>query len=204
MANGTMSIMVYDASGKLVAEYGTPSSQTGGTQYVFADHQGSTRVTLNQAGGVIARHDYQPFGEEIYAGIGQRTTTQGYNQAESVRQKYAGMERDESSGMSHTLWRKYDAQSGRWTTPDPYGGSMEIADPQSFNRYTYVQNDPVNKVDLLGLMLSDIGIVQTIDPEYARTLERQSLAQLQHSVNNDYAARHNLTLAEEHNGDITH
>jgi RHS repeat-associated protein len=158
ITNGTISsVLVYDALGKLVAEYGTPSSQTGGTQYVFADHQGSTRVTLNQAGGVIARHDYQPFGEEIYAGIGQRTTTQGYNQAESVRQKYAGMEQDESSGMSHTLWRKYDSQSGRWTTPDPYGGSMEIADPQSFNRYTYVQNDPVNLVDPLGLMEASAG-----------------------------------------------
>jgi RHS repeat-associated protein len=181
MANGVLSVMVYDASGKLVAEYGTPSSQTGGTQYVFADHQGSTRVTLNQAGGVVARHDYQPFGEEIYAGTGLRSTTQGYDQSESVRQKYAGMERDESSGLSHTLWRKYDAQSGRWTTPDPYGGSMEIADPQSFNRYSYVQNDPVNKVDLLGLMLSDIGIYQTTNERVARGLEYQCVLNLRFS-----------------------
>ncbi|MDQ3684948.1 MAG: hypothetical protein M3430_05025, partial [Acidobacteriota bacterium] len=34
---------------------------------------------------------------------------------------------------------------------DPYDGSMNLADPQSFNRYSYVQNDPVNFVDPSGL-----------------------------------------------------
>jgi RHS repeat-associated protein len=62
------------------------------------------------------------------------------------------MEKDDASGMAHTLWRKYDSLSGRWTTTDPYGGSMTVGDPQSFNRYTYVNNDPVNQVDPSGLM----------------------------------------------------
>jgi RHS repeat-associated protein len=57
------------------------------------------------------------------------------------------MEADEATGMSHTLWREYDSLSARWTVPDPYGGSMELASPQSFNRYTYCNNDPVNKID---------------------------------------------------------
>jgi hypothetical protein len=35
--------------------------------------------------------------------------------------------------------------------PDPYSGSMSIGDPQSFNRYGYVRNDPVNLVDPGGL-----------------------------------------------------
>jgi RHS repeat-associated protein len=80
------------------------------------------------------------------------TAPQSYNQTDGVRQKYAGMEKDDASAMAHTLWRKYDSSSGRWTTPDPYGGSMTVADPQSFNRYTYVNNDPVNQVDPTGLM----------------------------------------------------
>jgi RHS repeat-associated protein len=151
IANGTTSYMVYDALGKLVAEYGQAASSTSGTSYVFLDHQGSTRVAMNQAGGVISRHDYQPFGEEILSGVGQRTTAQGYDQADGVKQKYAGMERDEATGMAHTLWRKYDSSSGRWTSPDPYTASMTTADPQSFNRYTYVNNDPVNLVDPSGL-----------------------------------------------------
>jgi hypothetical protein len=51
---------------------------------------------------------------------------------------------------------------------------MAIADPQSFNRYSYVNNDPVNKVDPLGLMLSDIGIYQTDNPAEARYLEKNA------------------------------
>ncbi len=42
--------------------------------------------------------------------------------------------------------------SGRWTSPDPYTGSMTIADPQSFHRYNYTQNDPVNFIDPSGLL----------------------------------------------------
>ena len=60
-------------------------------------------------------------------------------------------ERDEATGLDHTWFRKYDSYAGRWTTSDPYGGSMSLANPQSFNRYAYVGNDPINFVDPLGL-----------------------------------------------------
>jgi hypothetical protein len=36
--------------------------------------------------------------------------------------------------------------------PDPFAGSYDLTDPQSFNRYAYVQNDPVNFVDPSGLL----------------------------------------------------
>lgn len=154
--NGVTTYMVYDAMGKLVAEYGPSSKGSGGTQYVFADRQGSVRVVTSQSGGVISRQDYQPFGEELGA-VEMRSNDPYYGGASSARQGYAGMEEDEGSGMNHTLWRKYDSSSGRWTSPDPYGGSMTVADPQSLNRYTYVNNDPVNMTDPLGLMGADVG-----------------------------------------------
>ncbi len=71
---------------------------------------------------------------------------------------------------------------------------MTIGDPQSFNRYSYVNNDPVNHVDALGLMLSDIGIVQTQDESYARTLQGASDSDFQRSVNKDYQSRHDSYL----------
>jgi RHS repeat-associated protein len=154
--NGVTNYLVYDAGGKLVAEYGQTAS-TNGTSYIFADHQGSTRVVMGKdAAGqmTLSRHDYEPFGSELQAGVGLRTSTQGYGASDSARQKYAGMETDDGSSLEHTLWRKYDAQSGRWTSPDPYGGSMTIASPQSFNRYAYVNNDPINHVDPTGLMMA--------------------------------------------------
>jgi hypothetical protein len=49
-----------------------------------------------------------------------------------------------------------------------------------FSRYSYVNNDPVNKVDPLGLMLSDIGVYQTENPEVAALCERAMLHWLRH------------------------
>ncbi len=121
-----------------------------------------------------------------------RTSGQGYGGGDNARQKYAGMEGDDATAMAHTLWRQYDSLSGRWTSPDPYGGSMSVASPQSFNRYSYVENNPVNSVDPTGLMLSDIGALQTEDPEEAKIAEHQSLRDLQTSVNANYAANHSM------------
>lgn len=197
MANNILAnVLVYDASGKLVAEYGSTPAEANGTQYVTPDQQGSPRATTSSSGAVVSRHDYAPFGEDLPANIGLRTPGQGYSQSDAVRQKYAGMENDDSTGMSHTLWRQYDNLSGRWTAPDPYGGSMTIAAPQSFNRYSYVENDPVNKVDPLGLALADIGVVQTDNAAEAHMIERRSS---QIDANARYAAAHGGTVTYEGN-----
>jgi RHS repeat-associated protein len=161
MASGALTrVMVYDVAGDLVAEYGGPVF-TNGTQYVMGDQQGSTRLTMRGAPVnnqlVLARQDYLPFGEDIPDTAGPRAGVAGYSQRPGPRQAYADMERDDSTGMGHTLWREYDPLSARWTAPDPYGGSIELATPQSFNRYTYVVNNPVNLTDPSGLMAYDGG-----------------------------------------------
>ena len=168
------SVMVYDAMGKLVAEYNS-TTLNGGTQYIFIDQQGSPRVVSGTQGNVISRHDYLPFGEDLLNSVGMRASGQGYGGTEAARQKYAGMEADENTNLAHTLWREYDAYSARWTTPDPYEGSMDMTSPQSFNRYAYVNNDPVNHVDPTGLALADIGVYQTGNPEVAARIDRWSL-----------------------------
>jgi RHS repeat-associated protein len=122
-----------------------------GLRYVLQDVQGTTRVVTNGSGTVVARHDYLPFGEEVGSNIGPRTSGQGYGLSDANRQKYGLTERDQTSGLDHTWFRKYESLSGRWTSPDPYGGSMRIGNPQSFNRYNYAQNDPVNYTDSSGL-----------------------------------------------------
>jgi RHS repeat-associated protein len=57
---------------------------------------------------------------------------------------YAGMRRDEHTGLYHTHYREYNPNLGRWLTPDPAG----YQDGQ--NLYCYYPN--VNGVDLLGLL----------------------------------------------------
>jgi len=82
------------------------------------------------------------------------TANQGFGSANALRQKYGLTERDDATGLDHTWFRKHENQAGRWTSPDPYNGSMSLGDPQSFNRYSYVSNQPTNFVDPSGLQAS--------------------------------------------------
>lgn len=69
---------MYDAAGKLVAEYSTivaPASEAK-VAYLTNDHLGSPRNNTDANGAVTARHDYHPFGEEILTA--QRTTALNY------------------------------------------------------------------------------------------------------------------------------
>ncbi len=48
--------------------------------------------------------------------------------------------------------REYHAGEGRWLSPDPAGlAAVNPANPQSWNRYGYVNGSSLNSVDPLGL-----------------------------------------------------
>src|SRR6185437_11249998 len=48
--------------------------------------------------------------------------------------------------------REYSPRQGRWWTPDPAGlAAVDPNNPQSWNRYAYVNGTPINSADPLGL-----------------------------------------------------
>jgi hypothetical protein len=49
------------------------------------------------------------------------------------------------------MFRRYNRWHSRFDQPDPDDGSYSVTNPQSLNRYAYVQGDPVNFVDPTGL-----------------------------------------------------
>ncbi len=50
------------------------------------------------------------------------------------------------------MYREYDPKQGRWIGPDPAGlAAVDPTTPQSWNRYAYVNNNPLGSVDPLGL-----------------------------------------------------
>ena len=150
--NDVWRFSIYDIGGKIVAEYGgVGATDEGGVKYLLSDWQGSTRAMMSNGGVVKARMDYTAYGEEIQAGVGLRTATQGFDNSTALRQKYGLTERDSATGLDHTPWRKNENRAGRWTSPDPFTGSASIGDPQSFNRFSYVQGDPTNYIDPSGL-----------------------------------------------------
>ena len=74
-----------------------------------------------------------------------------------MRQHFTGYEHDGETGLDFAQARYYSSQYGRYTSPDPFAGSATIADPQTFNRYVYFGNNPVNGVDPSGMMSSPSG-----------------------------------------------
>ena len=67
--NSTATVFVYDVLGQLVAQYSSGSEVTPDCQtcYLSYDHLGSTRLVTDEIMGLVARHDYLPFGEEVRA-----------------------------------------------------------------------------------------------------------------------------------------
>jgi len=60
-------LFVYDALSRLAAEYSDTTPPVTGAHYLTADPLGSVRIVTDDAGRVVSRHDYLPFGEEIPA-----------------------------------------------------------------------------------------------------------------------------------------
>ena len=54
------------------------------------------------------------------------------------------------NGGDDAMMRRYQSSMSRFSHPDPYDGSYDLANPQSLNRYAYVQNDPMNLTDPTG------------------------------------------------------
>lgn len=147
---------VYDAFGRLAAEYSSQAPEGAGRRYFrTTDHLGSTRLVTDGSGAVVSRRDYFPFGEEIPANAtfndrhlitdGQAQTT--YNRSSGFAQKFTGKERDGESGLDYFGARYYAASLGRFTGSDAPFTDQNPASPQSWNLYAYVRNNPLASVD---------------------------------------------------------
>jgi RHS repeat-associated protein len=134
-----------DASGNITSEYiyfgarriARRDVASGNVYYYLTDHIGSARVVASSTGSVVEESDFYPFGSE-------RVITDSLDN----NYKFAAMERDSESALDHTLYRQYSASLARWLSPDPQVGKP--SDPQSWNRYPYVVNDPLALTDPLG------------------------------------------------------
>jgi RHS repeat-associated protein len=67
-------------------------------------------------------------------------------------EKFATYWRDGGTGLDYAVNRYYSSQMGRFVSADPYQASGGPANPGSWNRYAYVEGDPVNFHDPRGLM----------------------------------------------------
>jgi RHS repeat-associated protein len=159
--DGTTTTFVYDAAGRLAADFG--GAVASGTQYLFADTLGSTRMVITSTSTstcVTSRLDYLPFGYEVPSSVGLRQnitdacagqSLSTYSDDPVFRQKFTGKERDAETGLDYFGARYFSGVQGRFTSPDPVlNAERTITNPQRWNRYAYVINNPLAKVDPTG------------------------------------------------------
>jgi RHS repeat-associated protein len=146
-------------------EGNTNSSQTS-LRWLIPDHLGTPRMTLDETGTLanMTRHDYLPFGEELFPPTGGRSAAHGYSGGDGVRQQFTQKERDVETGLDYFEARYYASTQGRFTSIDPYNIVMErqyatnakkaesqftsyLSNPQRWARYTYALNNPLLYTD---------------------------------------------------------
>ena len=150
MGNGNV-LAEADGSGSLTAEYiyfngkriariDLPANTV---HYYLSDHLGSTSKIISAAGAVEEESDYTAFGTELLGSSGVN------------HYKFTSKERDSETGLDYFGARYYDSAMGRWMSPDwkskpepvPYAS---LDNPQTFNLYSYVGNNPLSKADADG------------------------------------------------------
>lgn len=117
----------YSFGGKLIGHY-----SNGSFTAISADRLGSVGK-------------YYPYGQE--KGTGNPATGE----------KFTGYFRDSETGLDYAVNRYHAPGTGRFLTPDPYRaistGPANPTVPASWNRYAYVQGDPINFHDPDGLII---------------------------------------------------
>jgi RHS repeat-associated protein len=122
-------------------------------RYWHKDHLGSivasTKATVSgttttaTTATIIERLAYEPFGKRRFI-TGQADPT-GTIEAQSTNRGFTGHEHLDSLDFIHMNARVYDPDIGRFLSPDPT--VPDGHNPQSFNRYAYAMNNPLNLVD---------------------------------------------------------
>jgi RHS repeat-associated protein len=132
---------------------------------------GSTSMFTNQTGGPQEDMLFYPWGD-----VWKSWGTGGYNFA------YLPY-RDLSTTTDITTARFISPNFGRWFSPDPIGkGAVKLDDPQTWNMYAYVRNNPTSLTDPTGLddyyvflpLASDVSpswaAIQAEAPNYGNTV----------------------------------
>jgi RHS repeat-associated protein len=139
---GAEYVEVSDASGKTTADAvrfvnvgGGAVSTTTKLSYVHNDHLGTPQVMTDEAGAVVWRAVYDPFG---------KATVDGSSTVE-MNVRFPGQYFDNETGLHYNYFRYYDPSTGRYLTADPIGLQGGL------NTYAYVGGNPLYWTDPSGL-----------------------------------------------------
>jgi RHS repeat-associated protein len=128
------------ASRVAMRKYTIPQNMT--VEYMLGDHLGSTSLTTDANGVKISELRYKPWGETRYEWTDAPATTPTY---ELTKYQYTGQYSDSYIKLLFYGSRHYDPELGRFIQPDSIVPNP--ANSQSWDRYSYVWNNPVRFTD---------------------------------------------------------
>jgi len=133
------------ANGMLHAIEEITKSNISNIFYVYSDVLGSVDTVLDESAGVIERISYGAFGSRN--NVTSLNTVRQYTPI-STNRGFTGHEHIDEVDFIHMNGRIYDAELGRFLSADPFIQSP--MNSQSYNRYSYVMNNPLKYVDPSG------------------------------------------------------
>jgi len=106
-------------------------------RYLHKDSLGSVDTITNESGIVIQRLSYKPFEKQLV----QEWINDNYSNTPIVKRGYTGHEHIKEFNLIHMNGRVYDPDTARFLSADP--NIQAPYDTQSYNRYSYVKNNPL-------------------------------------------------------------
>ncbi|MEZ5897868.1 MAG: RHS repeat-associated core domain-containing protein [Hyphomicrobiaceae bacterium] len=144
------------ANGRTVAIYSRASTGATNTIYPLTDHLGSTDAITDSAGTVLVRESFTAFGARRGSNWqGTPTPADMTAIANATRRGYTDHTMLDNLGLVHMNGRVYDPAIGRFLSADPY--VQFPLNTQSYNRYSYVLNNPLSFTDPSGYFLGGLG-----------------------------------------------
>lgn len=136
----------YINAGSSVEGVLTLTGNSWSTQYWHKDNLGSTVAVTDAMGAVVERMSYEPYGKR--RNVDASTDLVGVLSVASTRRGYTGHEMMDEVGLVNMNGRVFDPALSRFVSADPLIESPD--NMQSYNRYAYVWNNPMNRTDPSG------------------------------------------------------
>jgi len=133
--------------------------------YFHEDHLGGASIMTDEDGEIVAEYQYYPYGGTY----SEETSGEDFGNS----YKYTGQEEDAEIGLYYYGSRYYNPEVTKFMSQDPAVYDERflemLRDPQSFNTYAYVRNNPIKYIDPSGEYVVETGEIEDGDSKNSIT-----------------------------------
>lgn len=165
-SGGVTTDFIYDRDGHVILT--NPDNPTFIEMYVAGMHLGTYDVNVAQNASIFYYDHADWLGTERartdLSGVAcEKTTSYAFGDQQAVSsscaqqpvspRRFTGKERDNESGLDYFEARYNSSPTGRFVSPDPSNWGVDFYNPQTWNHFSYVGNNPLSNTDPNGLWL---------------------------------------------------